>query len=153
MKKILNSLFCLSILLLMQNSVNAGVIDKTISNSGINKSSISVSVKDVKTGKTIYKLHDKKPSMPASTLKLITLAASVDTLGNDYKFSTKLTGKITPPFSFEFFILEYISSLLLKYEVLIYLLWLKELIRVEILGLLSSFFIPRVILTVSKLTP
>ena len=90
MKKILNSLFCLSILLLMQNSVNAGVIDKTISNSGINKSSISVSVKDVKTGKTIYKLHDKKPSMPASTLKLITLAASVDTLGNDYKFSTKL---------------------------------------------------------------
>ena len=90
MKKILNSLFCLSILLLMQNSVNAGVIDKTISNSGINKSSISVSVKDVKTGKTIYKLHDKKPSMTASTLKLITLAASVDTLGNDYKFSTKL---------------------------------------------------------------
>ena len=51
---------------------------------------VSVSVKDAETGKVIYKLNDKQPTMPASTLKLITLGASLDTLGDDYEFSTKL---------------------------------------------------------------
>lgn len=49
-----------------------------------------MSVKDAETGKVIYKLNDKQPTMPASTLKLITLGASLDTLGDDYEFSTKL---------------------------------------------------------------
>ena len=90
MKKYLNLLFCLTILFCIQSKVFAGAIDKTISASGINKDSVSVSVKDVTTGKTVYKLNDKKSSMPASTLKLVTLSASLDTLGNDYKYSTKL---------------------------------------------------------------
>lgn len=90
MKKYLNLLFCLTLLFCIQSKVFAGAIDKTISASGINKDSVSVSVKDVTTGKTVYKLNDKKSSMPASTLKLVTLSASLDTLGNDYKYSTKL---------------------------------------------------------------
>lgn len=68
----------------------ANAIDKTISKSGINKGAIAISVKDSKTGKTIYSLNDTKPSVPASTLKIVTLSASLDTLGNDYEFSTKL---------------------------------------------------------------
>lgn len=90
MKKYLNLLFCLTLLFCIQSKVFAGAIDKTISASGINKDSVSVSVKDVTTGKTVYKLNDKKSSMPASTLKLVTLSASLDTLGKDYKYSTKL---------------------------------------------------------------
>lgn len=90
MKKYLNLLFCLTLLFCIQSKVFAGAIDKTISASGINKDSVSVSVKDVTTGKSVYKLNDKKSSMPASTLKLVTLSASLDTLGKDYKYSTKL---------------------------------------------------------------
>ena len=88
MKKLLNILLCL--ILLCQAKCFASSINKTISQSGINKSAISISVKDVKTGKAVYELNSKQPSMPASTLKLITLSASLDTLGNDYEFSTKL---------------------------------------------------------------
>ena len=90
MKKILNILFILTIFSVIQSNAFASPIDKTISTSGINKSAVSVSVKDVETGKTIYKLNEKHPAVPASTLKMVTLAASIDTLGKDYKFSTKL---------------------------------------------------------------
>lgn len=90
MKKILILLVSLTIILGMQTKSFASAIDKTISDSNINKGSISVSVKDIETGESVYKLHENKPSMPASTLKLITLSASVDTLGENYEFSTKL---------------------------------------------------------------
>ena len=46
--------------------------------------------KDTETGKVVYKLNDKRPSIPASTLKLITYSASTETLGQAYNFSTKL---------------------------------------------------------------
>lgn len=90
MKKLFNILIALLILFSTHAKSYSASIDRTISNSGINKSAVSVSVKEVETGKTVYKLHDKQPSMPASTLKLITLGASLDTLGNNYEFSTKL---------------------------------------------------------------
>lgn len=86
MKKI----FLLSLMLLFAQQVFAGAIDKTISNSGINKGAVAVSVKEANTGKTVYSLNETKPSVPASTLKMVTLSASLDTLGKDYKFSTKL---------------------------------------------------------------
>ena len=87
MKKLI--LAALLLLITAQQSF-ANSIDKTISKSGINKGAIAVSVKEVKSGKTVYSLNDKKPSVPASTLKAITLSAAMDTLGNDYEFSTKL---------------------------------------------------------------
>lgn len=90
MKKILTVLFALISLTAIQTKTEAAAIDRTISSSGINKSAVSVSVKDVKTGKTVYKLNEKQPNMPASTLKIITLSASLDTLGEDYEFKTQL---------------------------------------------------------------
>lgn len=87
MKKLI--LAALLLLITAQQSF-ADSIDKTISKSGINKGAIAVSVKEIKTGKTIYSLNDTKPSVPASTLKMVTLSAALDTLGNDYEFSTKL---------------------------------------------------------------
>ncbi len=70
--------------------VNAGSIDSTIKKSGISSNAVSVSVKDVQTGKTVYAHNENQPSMPASTLKTVTLSASAEVLGEDYKFSTKL---------------------------------------------------------------
>lgn len=75
---------------LIQGMANASSINKTIFQSGINKGAVSISVKDVQTGKTVYSLNDRQPKNPASTLKVITYNASIDTLGNDYEFSTKL---------------------------------------------------------------
>lgn len=90
MKKLFNILITLLLIMTTQAKTYSVAIDKTIAQSDINKGAVSVSVKDVETGKVIYKLNDKQPTMPASTLKLITLGASIDTLGDDYEFSTKL---------------------------------------------------------------
>ena len=90
MKNGLKLIICLATLLSVQCSVFANAIDKTISQSEINKAGISISIKEVGSGKVIYEQNSQKPTMPASTLKILTLAASVDTLGKDYKFSTKL---------------------------------------------------------------
>ena len=90
MKNGLKIFICLVAFLSIQCSVLANAIDKTISQFGINKSGISISVKDVESGKVVYEQNSKKPTMPASTLKIVTLAASLDSLGKDYKFSTKL---------------------------------------------------------------
>jgi len=65
-------------------------ISRTIGKLGINKSAISVTIKDVKTGDTVYSLNPHAPKTPASTLKLITLGASLNTLGNDYIYKTTL---------------------------------------------------------------
>lgn len=77
-------------MLLFAQNAFAGAIDKTISASGINKGAVAVSVKDTQTGKTVYEFNETKPSVPASTLKMVTLIASIDTLGKNYEFSTKL---------------------------------------------------------------
>lgn len=79
------------ILFLSGLTVNAAdSINKVVSQSGINKGAISVSVKDLKTGKEVYSLNQDKPVPPASTQKLITFAAALDTLGEDYTFKTEL---------------------------------------------------------------
>lgn len=90
MKKLINTILAITIAVTTQLTAFSNNIDKIIFKSGINKSAISISVKDAKTGKTVYKLNEHQPQMPASTLKLVTLAASLDTLGKDYKFSTEL---------------------------------------------------------------
>ena len=90
MKKLLAFLFSLLIISGIQNQASAAAIDRTIGQSDINKSGVSVSVRDIETGESVYELHGEKPVMPASTLKLITLSASIDQLGKDYEFSTGL---------------------------------------------------------------
>ncbi|MBD5402822.1 D-alanyl-D-alanine carboxypeptidase/D-alanyl-D-alanine-endopeptidase [bacterium] len=72
------------------SAANANNIDKTINDLNINKSAISVSIKDVQNGNTVYSLNENTPMVPASTLKLVTSSAALYTLGKDYQFSTKL---------------------------------------------------------------
>ena len=65
-------------------------INNVISKSGINRSAVSISVKNVRNGKTVYELNPKMPISPASVQKIITATPSFMLLGEDYKFSTKL---------------------------------------------------------------
>ena len=87
MKKCLNLLFAL---LLTISAANAESINKAISDSRINKGAVSVSVKDIETGKTLYELNSDKPVAPASTLKAVSFAAALNELGKDYEFTTTL---------------------------------------------------------------
>lgn len=71
-------------------AVNAESITKTITSLGGNKSSVSVSVREVNSGDVVYSLNSKTPMIPASTLKLVTTSAAVDTVGADFKYVTTL---------------------------------------------------------------
>ena len=87
MQKLLVFIFAL---ILSVSTVYAETIDKTLNKLGINKSAVSVVVKNISTKDTVYSLNGRTPMHPASTLKLVTTAASVDTLGADYSFKTSL---------------------------------------------------------------
>lgn len=86
MKKVLNLLLILTMMFSIQLKSQAESINKVIAKSGINKGAVSISIKDINTGKTVYELNPNQPMMPASTLKIVTLAASLDYLGKDYEF-------------------------------------------------------------------
>jgi D-alanyl-D-alanine carboxypeptidase/D-alanyl-D-alanine-endopeptidase (penicillin-binding protein 4) len=55
-----------------------------------------VEVKSLDTGKVLYALNERKLMMPASNMKILTLAAAAEILGWDYRFKTTLeaTGDI-----------------------------------------------------------
>ena len=61
-----------------------------IKDSGVDTDSIAVSIKSAENGKIVYSLNDKMLMNPASVQKVITTPAIADTLGMDYKFSTKI---------------------------------------------------------------
>ena len=71
-------------------AASADTMHKTISGLKINKSAVSVSIKNIKNEETIYALNDRVPRLPASTLKLVTSSAAFDILGKDYKYKTGL---------------------------------------------------------------
>ena len=49
-----------------------------------------VEVKSLDTGRVLYALNARKLMMPASNMKIVTLAAAAETLGWDYRFKTTL---------------------------------------------------------------
>ncbi len=67
-----------------------GRVERVIEEANINAAAVSVSVKDVKSGDVIVKINQKQPMIPASTQKLLTFPAMAETLGADYKFTTKI---------------------------------------------------------------
>ncbi len=91
MKKIL---ILFLIMLGFNSNVFAGdikqAVNSAISNSSISRGAISVSIKNVQTGKTVFELNPKMPTPPASIQKIITSTPAFLMLGDDYKFQTKL---------------------------------------------------------------
>lgn len=95
MKKVFNLLTVFFIFVFINTSVNAlpfkNSIDSAIKKSDISKSAlISVSFKEVTTGKNVFDFNSKTPMSPASVQKLVTILPSISTLGSDYEFKTQL---------------------------------------------------------------
>jgi len=91
MKKIL--LTIMAVTLFVQTAMakgNSNIFDRASKYTGIHKGSVSVSVKNIETNKTVKSLHPNVQISPASTQKILTYFASYKTLGEDYNFTTKL---------------------------------------------------------------
>lgn len=86
-KKVILSLFFAFLFSL--NQAFASGFSSVISEQDLNRSSsVAIVVKDLNTSKVLYEKNENKMLNTASTLKLFTFAAALDTLGQDYKFET-----------------------------------------------------------------
>lgn len=65
-------------------------LDRILSVPAIERASWGVLVRSLKTDETIYAVNPGKLMMPASTLKVVTLAAAGERLGWDYAYETRL---------------------------------------------------------------
>lgn len=67
---------------------SSGNFSSVINESGVEKNSIAISIKELGSGKPVYELNEKILMHPASVQKLLTLPAAVEILGDDYEFTT-----------------------------------------------------------------
>jgi D-alanyl-D-alanine carboxypeptidase/D-alanyl-D-alanine-endopeptidase (penicillin-binding protein 4) len=67
-------------------------IDAILAAPELSSSYWGVVVKSLRTDEAIYALNPNRLFMPASNLKIVTLAAAADRLGWDYTFETRLAG-------------------------------------------------------------
>ncbi len=64
-------------------------VNDAIDNTGLGRNSvISVTIKDLDTNDTLYSKHQNTYLNPASSLKVFTMAAALDALGDKYHFET-----------------------------------------------------------------
>lgn len=68
------------------NPLETCIRKSDISNSAL----ISISVKDITSGKKVFEYNANAPMSPASVQKIVTLLPSINTLGKDYEFKTQL---------------------------------------------------------------
>ncbi len=59
-----------------------------IDNPDLASATIGISIRSLETGEYFFKYNENKNSIPASTLKLLTTAAALEYLGEDFRFST-----------------------------------------------------------------
>jgi len=83
------SLLMMSGSLLAERGLPEGVL-KIINAPLYKGSSWGVLVKDLESGEVIYELNMDKLFVPASTTKLFTMSAGLDTFGPDYRFQTPI---------------------------------------------------------------
>lgn len=71
-------------------------LDGIFSDPVLSRALIGIRVESLRSGSVIYQRNSEKLVMPASNMKLFTLAAAVDRLGWDYRWETRLetAGKI-----------------------------------------------------------
>ena len=99
MKKILSVLLLLLFLTVSAQAKPAkGGISSVVKSSGVNQSRLYVSIKDAESGKIVYSKNDSKHVNPASVHKLLTVIPIVETLGEDYEFTTELYSRADDSF-------------------------------------------------------
>lgn len=67
----------------LENTINA-----ILSDASMKSAMTSVTVRKASTGEIVYEANADRKVTPASTLKLLTAAAALETLGEDYRFTT-----------------------------------------------------------------
>lgn len=95
MKNFIKTLLIFNILLGFMGITEAAPfgnpIESAVKKADISKNAlISVSFKEIQSGKKAYELNSNAPMTPASIQKIVTLLPSLDTLGMDYEFNTQL---------------------------------------------------------------
>ncbi len=116
MKKFLSVLFILLFLTLSVQAKSAknGGISSVVKSSGVNQDRIYISIKDSETGKVVYSKNDNKLVNPASVQKILTLIPIIETLGEDYEFTTELYSRGEDAFILKLGADPYLSSKDLK---------------------------------------
>ncbi|MCX9151085.1 D-alanyl-D-alanine carboxypeptidase/D-alanyl-D-alanine-endopeptidase [Pseudomonas sp. TB1-B1] len=89
-------LLCLSLLLNGCASVSptstSATLDRMLADPALNGATVSLMVRDARSGATLYQYNPRTRLVPASNLKLLTTAAAMEVLGPQYRFSTQLRG-------------------------------------------------------------
>jgi len=67
-------------------------IDAILDASALERGYWGVLIKSLKTGETLYARNAQKLMMPASNMKIVTLAAAAERLGWDYTYETQILG-------------------------------------------------------------
>lgn len=65
-------------------------LDQLLADPALAGASVSLMVRDARSGNTLYQHNPRTRLVPASSLKLLTTAAAMDVLGPQYRFSTQL---------------------------------------------------------------
>ncbi|AZE98521.1 D-alanyl-D-alanine carboxypeptidase [Pseudomonas orientalis] len=65
-------------------------LDKLLADPALQGATVSLMVRDARTGSTLYQQNPRTRLVPASNLKLLTTAAAMDVLGPQYRFATQL---------------------------------------------------------------
>ncbi len=65
-------------------------LDQLLADPALAGASVSLIVRDARSGSTLYQHNPRTRLVPASSLKLLTTAAAMDVLGPQYRFSTQL---------------------------------------------------------------
>ena len=90
MKKILTLFLVFLLTLTVEAKAPKRDFSSVINESGIDKHSIAISIKDLNSGKPVYELNEKILMHPASVQKLLTLIPAMEILGDDYEFTTSV---------------------------------------------------------------
>lgn len=68
----------------------SATLDQLLADPALHGASVSLMVRDARSGSTLYQHNPRTRLTPASSLKLLTTAAAMDVLGPQYRFSTQL---------------------------------------------------------------
>lgn len=80
----------ITILFISTQIFSQNPVEKFTNQSQLQYANISISVKDLKTGKEVYTHRPNHATIPASTMKVITTATALELFGPDYQYQTKL---------------------------------------------------------------